>query len=1272
MQTSLEVGKLESLLWELLRGDHSEPIAGDRLALWIVAAYHAGLPHRAAEIAQRWAKVSQQHLATGPLVSIVIPTFNRRHLLRRTLASVCAQLYRPLEVIVVNDAGADVRDIVAPFAESLPIQRIEHDRNQYLAASRNSGAAAADGHAILFLDDDDELYPHHIGHLVWLLGSRRARAGRTSSLRRQPIPGHVGRYGYARHPWRAFRLAELLEENVTPVQTVLLERELLEQVGPFDTTLLANEDWDLWIRVARATEVAESQVVTSCVDTTGSGRMTDRSQQAFEAAHRTIHSRYADLVDQHGGDSLRKRQVGVQQWVASRPAHAQEQSDATEPATIVLNYHRIVDDPTNDPFQLSVSVENFMRQLDWLERSHRIISAEEFLHGAKGDDGRQRVLLTFDDGYRDNYTQVWPLLRCRQLPAVLFVTTSAIDGELPFWWEILAAAGRLEQQEAWKRLPPSTRQRQAAELLATLPNQERERLANLSCRQEMLKEMVADGTFELGAHTRFHSSLGALGRREVADEIAGGLRDLRDRLDISARLFAFPHGSADDLNETATELLAQHGVLAAFSTMAGAVTHAQRRAHGQRQALTLPRVVVREGSLQEFQSRCLAAGGTEAAAPQRPRLVVLSGSGAQNVGDDAMLLSTVAALKKHAPEAQITVLAEDPTDCVPLAQAAGVTIEPSLQRFVARDLPQRYPDTEPAARVLLAARALLTASSAVQRGEPSAALPDDYHAGLRSLLLADGVIDCGGANLSAHWKSYFYEKCLDYLLAPKPLFVTGQGIDRCDSVEDEQLLSAALARTTAVTLREKQSEAYLTRLRVAVPVGTTGDDAIDLAPAPPWRSAALRRDLGLDPAQPYLAVQYRHYLDHADDGTIRLFGACIDAAIAATGLPVLGIPMHFAGTDEREHLDRLVPAVAQRSQFHRIDDRLTPSEAKALFGAAQLAFGISYHSGVFALSSGVPYLGLYRGAHYGQKMHGLAERFGFPELPLPLDRLDPEQFGRLVVDLLARREAIAQVLHQRTAAMLAAVDTIRGGFVDVARRKATLAVSARPPAVAPPTTPPAFASPAIDWGGLRSLSPVSTRWGFDRGTPIDRVFIERFLTRYRAQIRGSVAELLNADYAQRFAGGPLTRIEIIDVDPTNKRATLLADLTVSGSLPREMYDTFILTQTLPYLRDPEMALRECYAALRPGGMLLATVPSIIKFHREPEDHWRFTLDSMHHLVSRSCPGATAEIEAHGNLIAAIAFLIGAAAEELSPEELAHTDVTYAVTITAAIQKPDRQ
>lgn len=216
--------------------------------------------------------------------------------------------------------------------------------------------------------------------------------------------------------------------------------------------------------------------------------------------------------------------------------------------------------------------------------------------------------------------------------------------------------------------------------------------------------------------------------------------------------------------------------------------------------------------------------------------------------------------------------------------------------------------------------------------------------------------------------------------------------------------------------------------------------------------------------------------------------------------------------------------------------------------------------------------------------------------------------------------------------------------------------------------PPPMPLGTLDWGDLRRMEPVSDRWGFDRGQPVDRFHIERFLQAHAADIAGDCVEVLNGDYVRRFGGERVQRLEVVDINADNPNATIVGDLCDPRTLGEARYDCFVLTQTLQVIFDAAAVVRNAWRALKPGGCLLVTVPCLCRYSPHPVDHWRFTDRSLAQLLAENTDAVEPEVRMHGNLVASIAFLTGLAAAELSQDELEHEDLRFPIVVTARARK----
>lgn len=206
-------------------------------------------------------------------------------------------------------------------------------------------------------------------------------------------------------------------------------------------------------------------------------------------------------------------------------------------------------------------------------------------------------------------------------------------------------------------------------------------------------------------------------------------------------------------------------------------------------------------------------------------------------------------------------------------------------------------------------------------------------------------------------------------------------------------------------------------------------------------------------------------------------------------------------------------------------------------------------------------------------------------------------------------------------------------------------------------------------GNFRRKAPV-TRWGWERGTPVDRYYIEDFLRTQRQDIHGRVLEVNDPTYTERY-GSDVVVSDVLDINPANPRATIIADLASADSIPSDSFDCFILTQTLQYIFDVKAALRHAARILNNDGVLLATVPVIARIDNTIPDYWRFTSESCTRLFAEVFGTGNVAIDSRGNCVSAVAFVGGLAADDLRDAELSRNDPNYPVVVCVRAHKQSR-
>lgn len=187
-----------------------------------------------------------------PLVSVVIPTYNRWHLIGDAIESVFRQRYTEWEVVVVNDAGENPRGKGAGFLKEDKVRYVELSDHRGPAAARNQGIMQSTGELLAYLDDDDVFYPNHLEVLVGEIVRNGWDVAYTDSYRALTEVSDAGCRVLGRELLnsRDFDPVPLWKDNFIPVLSVVHRRACLEKTGLFDTNLPCLEDWDLWLRMS--------------------------------------------------------------------------------------------------------------------------------------------------------------------------------------------------------------------------------------------------------------------------------------------------------------------------------------------------------------------------------------------------------------------------------------------------------------------------------------------------------------------------------------------------------------------------------------------------------------------------------------------------------------------------------------------------------------------------------------------------------------------------------------------------------------------------------------------------------------------------------------------------------------------------------------------------------------------------------------------------------------------------------------------------------------
>jgi SAM-dependent methyltransferase len=265
-----------------------------------------------------------------------------------------------------------------------------------------------------------------------------------------------------------------------------------------------------------------------------------------------------------------------------------------------------------------------------------------------------------------------------------------------------------------------------------------------------------------------------------------------------------------------------------------------------------------------------------------------------------------------------------------------------------------------------------------------------------------------------------------------------------------------------------------------------------------------------------------------------------------------------------------------------------------------------------------------------------------------------KQMGQLIGAVRSRSPVVCQLLNTARIAWIAPRSTIRAARAHLGTWRRGRKLRKR-----------------VRFGDLQRTSPISKEFGFDRGKPVDRRYIEAFLASRSSDIRGRVLEIGDNEYTRRFGGDSVTKSDVLNRYQGHPSTTFVGDLADGEDIPSDTFDCIVLTQTLHLLFELEGAVATLWRILKPGGILLVTVPWVSPIDRgEWGDSWYWSLTPaalLRLLSDRFGPG-NVDITHYGNVYAATAFLYGLAEHELRAEDLDVHDPHCPVIVAGRARK----
>jgi len=251
----------------------------------------------------------------------------------------------------------------------------------------------------------------------------------------------------------------------------------------------------------------------------------------------------------------------------------------------IVTFHRVGKEGCRDMKyslpNLFISREAFEEVIRFFRREFSPISFREFLHAAEnqGKITRNAIVITFDDGYEDNYIHAFPVLREYRVPATFFLTSSFIDSNKTFWWDrMFHALRQMKPSEEYDGEEICTfisglsgvREEEIKQALVAVENSGVEETREFSSRNRMLswnqvREMKESG-MTFGSHSRTHVNLNRVTKPRLMEELLASKREIERNLGEEVLFFAYPGGS---FSEGVNDAVIECGYRCACSTESG-------------------------------------------------------------------------------------------------------------------------------------------------------------------------------------------------------------------------------------------------------------------------------------------------------------------------------------------------------------------------------------------------------------------------------------------------------------------------------------------------------------------------------------------------------------------------------------------------------------------------------------------------------------------------------------------------------------------------------
>jgi len=424
------------------------------------------------------------------------------------------------------------------------------------------------------------------------------------------------------------------------------------------------------------------------------------------------------------------------------------------------------------------------------------------------------------------------------------------------------------------------------------------------------------------------------------------------------------------------------------------------------------------------------------------RILLIGGYGYLDLGDEAQLAAVLKNLRRFIPDARLTALSDNlvntrnyhnvetdfslryylqsPSFKKIKKHDASATVK--LQKINTNSLALLFQNIFSNISFFFKSVILIFNAQRLKKDKKTYFLNEALKHFLDTLKSSTLLFGVGSGNLTSVWRSDLRQKCLTIILCrifEKPVILSGQTIGPFYGLFDRLIARYALDQVNLITLREKFSEVNLRNVGVTKPlIQVTADDSVTLIPADEMNFEVIMENEGIEIQRPLIGMNIigLHYLQKFKakmNKAKKLLANIADKLIDEYNATILFVPMQYGEDGDIPPSVDVLQLMKNKDRAFVLSQDYDDKVTKCIIGQMDLAIGFRYHFNVFAVTSGVPAIGIYLDNYYSIKIKGIFALIDQSKNAISIEEATSDNLMEIVREIFSNKEQISDSLSKQ-------------------------------------------------------------------------------------------------------------------------------------------------------------------------------------------------------------------------------------------------------------------